>query len=104
MPSLAQQRAVTSPHMKEPTFLLALAIAGMTMIVIVRTIAGAFTKGRSNRSELTELKEQLDQQAAELEETQHTVAELQNRVDFAERMLAQARERAALGAGDKAKS
>ena len=90
--------------MKEPTFLLALAIAGMTVIVIVRTIAGAFTRARSNRSDLTELKEQLDQQAAELEETQHTVAELQNRLDFAERMLTQARDRAALGAGDKAKS
>ncbi|HEY6091851.1 MAG TPA: hypothetical protein VIV83_07670 [Gemmatimonadales bacterium] len=89
--------------MREPTFLLALGIAGMTMIVIVRTIAGAFTKGRSNRSEIAELKEQLDQQAGELEATQGTVAELQNRLDFAERLLAQSRDRGALGAGDKAK-
>ena len=89
--------------MREPTFLLALVIAATTISVIVRSITGAFTKARSNRSDLTELKEQLDQQAAELEETQQTVAELQNRLDFAERMLAQARDRAALGAGDKAK-
>lgn len=89
--------------MREPTFLLGLAIAGTTLIVIVRTIAAAFTRGRSGSAELTELKDQLDQQAAQLEETQQTVAELQNRVDFAERMLAQARERAALGAGDKVK-
>lgn len=89
--------------MREPTFLLALAIAGTTMIVIVRSIASALTKGRSNRSDLAELKEQLDQQAGEIEETQHAIAELQNRLDFAERLLAQARERSTLGAGDKGK-
>ena len=89
--------------MREPTFLIALVIAALTVSVIVRTIAGAFTKGRSDRADLTELKEQLDQQAAQLEETQQTVAELQNRLDFAERLLAQARDRSALRAGDKAK-
>ena len=89
--------------MKDPTFLLGLAIAGFTMIAIVRTIAGAFAKGKSNRADFLDLKAQLDQQAAELEQTQQTVAELQDRVDFAERMLAQARDRAALGAGDKGK-
>ena len=89
--------------MRDPTFLLGLAIAGTTLIVIVRTIAGGFAKGRSNSAELAELNERLDQQAAELEQTQQTVAELQNRLDFAERLLAQARDRSALGAGDKPK-
>jgi hypothetical protein len=95
--------------MKEPTFLLALAIAGMTLIVIVRTIAGAFGR-RSSHSELAEIKEQLDQHAAELEDAQTNsanqaaqLADLQNRLDFAERLLTQARDRSALKAGDKDK-
>ena len=87
--------------MREPTFLLALSIAGLTMIVIVRSIAGAFTARRANRSEVAELKEQLDQYGAELEEAQRNLAELHNRLDFAERMLAQQRERTPLGPGDK---
>jgi len=89
--------------MREPTFLLALAIAGMTLVVIVRTIAGAFTSRRVSNAELTELKEQVDQYGAELEETQRSVADLQNRLDFAERLLTQVRDRSALGAGDKNK-
>lgn len=82
--------------MKEPTFLLALAIAGITVIVMVRTIAGAFNRGRASNSEIADLKEQLDDQAAQL-------ADVQNRLDFAERLLARARDRSALEAGDKDK-
>lgn len=91
--------------MREPTFLLGLAIAGGTMVLIVKMIANAFTARRVGRpdSDLSELREELDQHAAALEETQHAVAELQNRLDFTERMLAQARERPALGAGDRDK-
>jgi cell division protein FtsL len=88
--------------MKEPTFLVALAIAGVTLIVIVRSIAGAFLR-RGSRSELAELKEQVDEQSAELEEAQRSIADLHNRLDFAERLLAQTRERSPLGPGDKDK-
>lgn len=89
--------------MREPTFLLALAIAGSTMMVIVKTIANAFTARRASHGELADMKDQLEQHAAELEETRASVADLQNRLDFAERLLAQARERSALGPGDKDK-
>jgi hypothetical protein len=50
---------------------------------------------------VAELKEQLDQYGAELEEAQRSIADLHNRLDFAERMLAQQRERTALGPGEK---
>jgi len=50
----------------------------------------------------------LEQLAGAVEDSQGTqsdqaaqIAELQERLDFAERMLAQARDRAALGAGQK---
>ena len=96
--------------MKEPTFLLALAIAGTTLIIIVRTIAGAITGRRANRSEVADIKEQLDQYAADLENA-HAIsadqaaqlADVQNRLDFAERLLAQGRDRSALGAGEREK-
>jgi len=52
--------------------------------------------------------ERLDAQAAALEDAQSTIAhqstqlaELQERLDFTERMLAQSRDRSALGPGDK---
>jgi DNA repair exonuclease SbcCD ATPase subunit len=67
----------------------------------VKTIANAFTARRSSGSEVAELKEQLDQQAAELEEAQRSIADLHNRLDFAERLLAQQRERTGLGPGEK---
>ncbi len=61
---------------------------------IAKTIAG---RGASTR-ELAELKLQLEQYATALQEAQSTLsdqatelAELQERVDFAERLLAQAR-------------
>ena len=64
--------------------------------------------GGAGESELARIAEQLDQQAVALEDAQRTLAnqstqltELQERVDFAERLLAQVRDRAALGARDK---
>ena len=89
--------------MKEPTFLLALAIAGMTVIVTVKTIAAAFIARRSSSSELTEVKEELDELRQTAGDQAAQLADLQNRLDFAERLLAQARDRSALGAGDKNK-
>lgn len=95
--------------MQEPVFLIALAMVATTAILIVKTIAGAISGRRSSRSDLAQLKEQLDEQAAALEDTQHTLsnqstqlAELQERLDFAERLLTQARERPALRPGEKA--
>jgi hypothetical protein len=88
--------------MSETVFLLALGMAALTLIVSVKSIAGAIS-GRMSRSEMTQLRAQLDQQAAVLEDTQNSVAsqatqlaELQERVDFTERLLAQNRDRIAL--------
>ncbi len=94
--------------MREPIFILALTIAATTILLIVRTIAGAFNKSGASGADLTEIKRQLEQHTVDLEDVQATltnqstqVAELQERLDFAERLLAQARDRAALGAGEK---
>ena len=87
--------------MREPTFLLGLAIAGMTIIVIVRTIAGAFTSRRTSGSDVAELKEELEEAQRSIADQGAQIAELHNRLDFAERMLAQRRERTPLGPGDK---
>lgn len=94
--------------MREPIFILALTIAATTILLIVRTIAGAFNKSGASGAEMAEIKRQLDQHAADLEDAQSTltnqtteIAELQERLDFAERLLAQARDRAALGPGEK---
>ena len=94
--------------MSEPVFILALSIAATTMILVVRSIAGAIAGRGSSRSELAQIKQRLDEHAAALEDAQTTVtnqstqlAELQERLDFAERLLAQAKDRFALGAGDK---
>lgn len=79
--------------MTEPVFLMGLAIAGGTAIVIVRTIAGAFmARGRSTElskehlDQLDELRDQVAVQATQL-------AELQERVDFTERLLARGGEK-----------
>lgn len=88
--------------MSEPVFLLALAMAATTIIIGVKVIAGAIS-GHMSRSEIAELREHLDQQAAALEDAQNSfasqatqLAELQERVDFAERVLVQNRDRIAL--------
>jgi uncharacterized protein YycO len=88
--------------MSETVFLMALGMAALTLIVSVKAIAGAIS-GRMSRSEMAQLKAQLDQQAAVLEDAQNSVAsqatqlaELQERVDFTERLIAQNRDRIAL--------
>jgi hypothetical protein len=89
--------------MSEPVFLTALAIAGTTLVLVAGALAGAFRGRGSSRSELGQLSEQLKDQAAALEDVQNSIAsqstqlaELQERLDFAERMLAQGRDRTAL--------
>ncbi|HEX9892703.1 MAG TPA: hypothetical protein VGA78_02220 [Gemmatimonadales bacterium] len=88
--------------MSETVFLMALAMAAITLIVSVKAIAGAIS-GRMSRSEIAQLRAQLDQQATALEDSQNSfasqatqLAELQERVDFTERLLAQNRDRIAL--------
>jgi predicted Zn-dependent peptidase len=74
----------------------------------VAEIAKAIARRGVSPLEIANLKQQLEQQAAALEDVESTMAdqtaqlaELHERVDFAERLLAQARDRPALGAGDK---
>ena len=93
--------------MREPVFLLALAIAAGTALMIVKTIAAAFQRAGS-RSDLAQLKDQLQLHAAALDEAEISlanqssqIAELQERLDFTERLLAQGRDRSALGPGEK---
>ena len=92
--------------MDEPTFIIGLAIVATTLVMVARTIAGAFGARKSSR-ELADVKEQLDQHAAALEDAQNTLehqsaqlAELQERLDFTERLLAQNRDRSALRPGE----
>jgi uncharacterized protein YycO len=94
--------------MRESVFLLALVIAASTAVLVVRAIAGAISGRGGSRAELAQLKDRLDQHAAALEDAEASLAsqstqlaELQERLDFAERLLAQDRDRTALGPGDK---
>ena len=93
--------------MGEGVFLLGLAIAGTTVVMVARTIAMAIRGRGSSQSELAHLNDRLEQQAAALEDTQDSLAsqavqltELQERLDFAERMLVQGKERAAIKPGE----
>jgi hypothetical protein len=92
--------------MTEPTFVIGAAIACGTVLAIVKTIAAA-TVGRSASADMKRLLDQSEQYGAIIEETQATLAhqaaqlaELQERVDFAERMLAQSRVQPSIGPGD----
>ncbi|PYP52451.1 MAG: hypothetical protein DMD45_04335 [Gemmatimonadetes bacterium] len=94
--------------MSEPVFILALTIAAATIVLVAKTIAGAVAGRGASRTDVAQIKQQLEQHAAALEDAQTTltnqstqVAELQERLDFAERLLAQGRDRSALGAGEK---
>jgi hypothetical protein len=92
--------------MTEPVFLLGLAIVGSTVVMVTKMIAGAITGRRGSRSELADLRYQLDQQGAALEDAQAVISEqaarleeFQDRLDFAERLLSQGRDRQELGPG-----
>ena len=89
--------------MSEPVFLTALAIAGTTLVLVAGAIAGALRGRGSSRSEVAKLSEQLRDHTAALEDVQNSLehqstqlAELHERLDFAERLLAQSRDRTAL--------
>ena len=94
--------------MTEPVFLLALGLAATTAVLVAKAIAGAIAGRGASRSDLAQVRERLEQHVAVLEDAQSTLAnqstqlaELQERLDFAERLLAQARDRSALGPGGK---
>jgi uncharacterized protein YycO len=89
--------------MSEPVFLVALAIAGTTLVLVAGAIAGAIRGRGPSRSELSQLSDQLKDHAAALDDVQNglasqssQMAELQERLDFAERLLAQGRDRTVL--------
>jgi hypothetical protein len=88
--------------MSEPVFLIAFAIVGTTLVLVARTIAGAI-KGRGSSRSISQLSEQLRDHDVVLEDVQNSlasqstqIAELHERLDFAERLLAQGRDRTAL--------
>ena len=94
--------------MSENVFLLALVIAATTAVLVARAIAGAISGRGASRSEMAQLREQLEQHAAALGDAETSLAgqssqlaELQERLDFAERLLVQGRDRSALGPGEK---
>jgi chromosome segregation ATPase len=90
-------------------------LTGLFIVVLAGILAGtiaeiakAIARRGVSSIELANLKQQIEQHTAALEDVESTVAdqaaqlaELHERVDFAERLLAQARDRPALGAGQK---
>ena len=89
--------------MSEPVFLTALVIAGATLVLVAGAIAGALRGRGSSRSELSRPSDQVKDHATALEDVQNSLAsqssqlaELHERLDFAERLLAQGRDRTAL--------
>ena len=88
------------------------ALGASAVVTIAATaavkIAKAFAARSGSPAELASMKQQLEQHAADLQDAQATLAdqatqlaEIQERLDFTERLLAQTRDRPALGAGDK---
>jgi uncharacterized protein YycO len=93
--------------MRESVFLFAMAIAATTVVMVARAIASAITGRGGSRSELAQMKEQLELHAAALEDAENTLTnqatqlgELQERLDFTERLLTQGRDGARLGPGE----
>ena len=93
--------------MSEPVFLIALAIAGTTLVMVAGAISSAIRGRGSPRSEVSRLADQVERHEAALDDARNHLAdqavqlsELQERLDFAERMLAQGRDRSALGPGE----
>jgi uncharacterized protein YycO len=83
-------------------------IVAITITRVVKAIAATRQGHGAAASELAQLKQHVEQLAAALEDSQTTqsdqaaqIAELHERADFAERLLAQTRDRAALGAQHK---
>jgi len=91
-----------------PPNIIGLVISGIFASFVIGMVATAAVKvakaiaGRAGSpAELARVKQQLEEHAAALQDAQTQLADLQERVDFAERLLAQARDRSALGTGKK---
>jgi hypothetical protein len=94
--------------MTEPVFLMGLAIVATSVVMVVRTIAGAIGGRGASGSEVARLREQVEQQAAALDDAHQMfadqsaqLAELQERMDFTERLLTRESERNRLADPDR---
>jgi uncharacterized protein YycO len=105
---LTNDRSEAKLPMTEPVFLVGLVIVATTAVMVAKAIAGAIGGRGASRSELAQMREQLEQHTAALQDAQTSLAdqsselaELHERLDFAERLLTQARDRSTLGPGEK---
>ncbi len=93
------------PEMIPPwvPFIAALGIimGGIVLWPIVRALARRI-EGRSGETELRGEIEALHQRVADLEQVESRLGELENRIEFSERLLTQHRESAALERGGRA--
>ena len=76
-------------------------IASDTAVKIAK-LRGGGKEAERLRREVNDLAARLDQQTTDLADAHATLADLQERVDFAERMLTQSRDRSGLDAGPSA--
>ena len=77
------------------------AFGGVAVLTLVRAIARRIVAGAPGSKEIEALREEVAQLGAEVEDLRGRLGpldEMQNRLDFAERMLGQARERGLLHA------
>jgi hypothetical protein len=85
--------------MRESVFLLAFGIAAATIVFVARAIANAIG-GRRVSGDVGQLLTAIEDVQASLAQQANQLAELQERLDFTERLLAQGKDRAALPPGE----
>jgi DNA repair exonuclease SbcCD ATPase subunit len=81
---------------------LGIIMFGIIMFPIVRALARRIEGKTSNEAELRGEIEALHQRVADLEAVEQRMSELENRIEFSERLLTQHREGAALERGGRA--
>ena len=77
------------------------ALVGVSILTLAKAFAKRIAGGSAGSREIEALRDEVAQLRSEVDELQGRVApvdEIQNRLDFAERLLAQARERGLLNA------
>ncbi len=75
--------------------------AGSVLLTLARALAKRIAGGAAGSKEVEALRDEIAQLGAEVDDLRSRVApidEIQNRLDFAERLLAQAKERGQLAA------